>query len=342
MEPEYLLFFPIELSGSSNYLPFQNIKVFFSVPDGWDVLTHWQKEDDHYLARSSPELILGFLGLGKFERVSEDVEGVNVTTAFLNVPQAKQEEIDRLVFGLYQYYTKKIGHIKESSYLPRDQYTVAFVSSLGKDLLSNRQMAYGYFSSYQNNDEQEAHRIFHEWNSDSGAFFGDLFITEGLVSYYQYQALFKSGLWSKSKYNLGIIKEYNEYQRLYKGTAYDVALDPAQKGVDWNVYYTKGAVVGYMLNETMMKVTDNKIDMDDLMKHLFNNWALKKNESAEWYNYKYHISVNDLLKSINTITEHDFSDFFQAYVYGNKPLPVSIQNYRLEVDFNTIPPVPGK
>lgn len=340
VEPEYLFFFPTT-SSYDRYLSIQNITIRFQIPDGWEVLTHWRNEGELYRANSTSEFIFGFLGFGRFDTVRRDIGGTNVAVASTGISETQKEKVSKLVFTLYEYYTANVGRISESTYLPRDVYTVLFVPCpKGRSMLSYREAAYGYFTCSLTDEPGEAHHIFHEWNGNSGAFFGDWFLTEGLTSYYEYHALLKTGMWSVDQYHEGLIWQYDYYHDEIAGTANDVPLEPFRTDVDGLLYYRKGAVVGYLLNEAMSKVTNGEHDMDDLMKYLFEHWATQKGDSNEWYDFAYHISGEELLKAVNEVTGHEFGAFFGAYVFGTDRLPLSVQGRQLTIRYEELPAIP--
>jgi hypothetical protein len=340
VEPEYLFFFPTT-SSYDGYLAIQNITIRFQIPDGWEVLTHWRNEGELYRANSTPDFFLGFLGFGRFETVSRDIGGIRVAVASSGISASQRERMSKLVFTLYEYYTANVGPISESTHLPRDRYTVLFVPRpQGRSILSNREEGYGYFTSYLGDEcaPGEAHHIFHEWNGE--AFFGDWFLSEGLTSYYAYHTALETGMCSPQEYHEGLILEYDVYRDEIVGTPSDVSLEPFRTGVDWDLYYRKGAAVGYLLNEAMKSVTNGQYDMDDLMRHLFEHWAKQARSSHEWYDHSYYISADDLLRAVNVVTGHDFTKFFDAYVFGTDPLPLSVQAGRLAIRYQDLPSIP--
>lgn len=342
VEPEYLIFFPVS-SSEDRYVPTSQVTIHLDLPDGWEVLTHWDRVGDHYRARSTPDFILGFLGFGRFEKLARDIGGINVTIAFTGVWSPTQERrLSDDVFTLYDYYTRAVGRIADSTYLPRDRYVVLFVPSPdGHPLVSNREAAYGYFSSFDEDEQAIAHRVFHEWNSDSGAFFGGLFQTEGLTTYYEYHVLLNTGLWPRQQYQSGLINQYNEYLHDIMGTYSDVPLEPYRSDVNLRLYYCKGAVVGYLLNEAMNRVTSGQRDMDDLMRYLFDHWAIRNRDPDAWYSpdqsSRYFVSANDLLRAVDAVTGHDFTKFFDAYVFGMAQLPLSVQGGELRIRYDELP-----
>jgi hypothetical protein len=336
--PEQLILYPLASTGE-HYLSLHNIMIQFQTLNGWEVLTRWDREGDHYRARSTPEFILGFLGFGRFDRVSREIGGTNVTVAFTGIPKVQQKSLSDSVFTLYGYYTTKLGRMIDSTYLPRDRYYVLYVPSPeGRPVESDR--AWGFYRSTEEPERTAAHEVFHEWNGDSGAFFGSFFLTEGLTTYYEYHALSKTGLWTRDQYFQGLIREYNEYKQRIVGTSSDVSLEPPRSGIDLDLYYRKGAVVGYLLNEEMSKVTDGERDMDDLMRYLFEHWAMQNPHPEAWYapyESAYFVSANDLLKAVNTVTGHDFTRFFGAYVFGTAQLPISIEGGELRIRYEELP-----
>jgi len=83
-------------------------------------------------------------------------------------------------------------------------------------------------------------------------------------------------------------------------------------------YYVKGELIGLLLDLSIRDLTNNKYSLDDLM-HFMNWWFAKKNIGYE---------EDDILRAVNSLTNHDFSDFFNKYISGTVELPYQkILNY---------------
>lgn len=111
---------------------------------------------------------------------------------------------------------------------------------------------------------------------------------------------------------------YAEYES-HIGTKYDLPLvgypakgregDPQYNQM---IGYFKSSLVLELLNASMVEVTHGEYDVRDVVKNLYEDYALKG------VGYR----VEDILSAFNAISGNDYTEFFNAYVYGDEHLPI--------------------
>lgn len=179
-----------------------------------------------------------------------------------------------------------------------------------------------------------SHEFFHVWNVErirpEGIFLPDyskpnlttqLWVSEGITSYYGGLTLRRAGLTETKKYLAGWAKTL---ARRLASPAYKV-MNVAE--VSWEIwskihgappntyysFYSGGNILGLMLDLEIRQRTKNKKSLDDVFRYLNREYARKNRGVPE----------NGLHEAVNRVTGKDFDAFFQDYVYGTR-----------DVDFN--------
>ena len=65
----------------------------------------------------------------------------------------------------------------------------------------------------------------------------------------------------------------------------------------------------YLLDRELISMG---FSLDDLMRYMYENFGLKGKRYL----------TNDILVALNTVTDSNWSEFFDKYVYGTEPLPL--------------------
>ena len=179
-----------------------------------------------------------------------------------------------------------------------------------------------------------AHEFFHLWNVKrirpefvsrrlhQEQYTRSLWFAEGVTNTYASYTLERTGLWSTSAvlsrperadHRTGgrpanhwqsaeesSLDAWLEKYSLYDSREYSVS------------YYTKGQILGVLLDILMRDRTDNSKSLDDLMRAMNKNFALAGKN--------YHDST-DIQSTAESIAGGSFDDFFKHYVAGSEPLP---------------------
>lgn len=162
-------------------------------------------------------------------------------------------------------------------------------------------------------DEMYAHQIFHRWNgwepyetimvTPSPWHRG--FYSEGWNNYFIDWNLnqVKPGFsWDYLK------KFYNTYKSEYYGTIKDIPV--ANEGGDTFIYYRKGACAAYVLNKEIENQTGGEVSLVEVQREIWERYG------HEMGTFDY----NDIIDIINELTDSDFSEFFNNYVFGKKEI----------------------
>lgn len=176
-----------------------------------------------------------------------------------------------------------------------------------------------------------AHEYFHLWNVkrsrpiELGPFNYDeenyttlLWVMEGFTSYYDELLLKRAGFYTEAEYvrslNSTISSMENQPGTRIQSAAMS-SYDAWIKGYRTNEnsynteisYYTKGSVLGALLDMEIIRSTNGEKHLDDLMSSVYNEYAKKKDRG---------FTPDEFKLAAEKICGKKLDDFFDKYVYG--------------------------
>ncbi len=175
-----------------------------------------------------------------------------------------------------------------------------------------------------------AHELFHTWNVKKlrpkamdpydftkENYSGELWIAEGITSYYENIFMLKTGYITQEKYfemlSDNIQKDFerpgNYVQSLYE-SGFDAWIkhsgNTPNKFIAETDFYSKGANVGTLLDLEIRNSSENKYSLDDVMRSMYKRFPLN---SGGYTN-------EDFIKVCEEYTGKGLSEFFAKYLYG--------------------------
>ncbi|MGA2099201.1 MAG: PDZ domain-containing protein [Candidatus Acidiferrum sp.] len=180
-----------------------------------------------------------------------------------------------------------------------------------------------------------AHEFFHLWNVKrirpatlepvdftKEQYTRALWFAEGVTSTYGSYTLVRSGLWNKERFYDDLGEQISELESRpadHWQSAEESSLDAwlekysLYNGPDYSVsYYTKGQVLGDLLDILIRDRTNNEKSLDDVLRGMNNDFA-KQGKT-------YRDSL-DIRLEAEKVAGGSFEDFFRDYVAAAKPLP---------------------
>jgi predicted metalloprotease with PDZ domain len=178
-----------------------------------------------------------------------------------------------------------------------------------------------------------SHEFYHVWNIKRiipkefapynytrEAYTPMLYVCEGFTSYYGDLSLTRSKVWNAARYLGELGANMTDMQNTYGRKIQPLALSSfdawlsgygAGRANSTVSFYSKGELVGLLLDIEIRRRTENKASLDDVMLALNNEFA-KKNKG---------FSASDFEGIVEKIGGGTFKSFFEKYVYGTDELP---------------------
>jgi predicted metalloprotease with PDZ domain len=314
----------------------QPLKLKINAPAGWRVTTPLAlapDPDGFYAAPNYDILVdsptevgthrlLEFDVRGKRHRIAIWGEG-NYDEARLKEDFAKVVEQGALIFGglPYEHYTF-IAHVQPG--------IGGGLEHLNSTTLHTRPDAFRPRKNYVGFLGLVSHEYFHLWNvkrirpESLGPFDYEhenytraLWVSEGVTDYYKGQLLRRAGLMTPAKYLAGVASEVSQYEQTPGRkimSAEESSFNAWIKGYrpDENTpnsaidYYNKGNLLGWLLDFEIRARTGGKKTLDDVMRYLYENYAMRGVGFPE----------SELKGAFEKVAGSDLTDFFARYVSG--------------------------
>ena len=181
-----------------------------------------------------------------------------------------------------------------------------------------------------------SHEFFHTWNVrrlrpkslveydyENEVYTDSLWICEGITSYYQDLELVRCGLTTRSEFISKLSRNVESVQRTggrklqsLKDSSYDAWIKyyrPDENSSYTDIsYYSKGAVVAFLLDAKIRKLTKGKKSLDDVMRRMFSEYEETGFTPEDFRETASEIAGLDLTKwfasAIDSTDELDYSD----------------------------------
>jgi predicted metalloprotease with PDZ domain len=180
-----------------------------------------------------------------------------------------------------------------------------------------------------------AHEFFHLWNvkrirpaslepidRTREMYTRSLWFAEGVTNTFSSYALVRTGIWSRQEFLQDISQQITEIEsrpaeewQSAEQSSLDAWLEKyalynqPQRSVS---YYTKGQVLGFLLDIVLRDRTDNQRSLDDLLRAMNTDFAREG---------KFYRDSLDIRLESEKLTGRSLSDFFENYVASANPLP---------------------
>ncbi len=310
------------------------VTVEYEVPHGWQVASPLLplSAPNTFRAENYDVLIDSPAQLGNFSRYKFDVDNVPIELVFHGESHFSVDSFLVMVEKICDY---QIDFFQE---IPFERYVFFYKLLPGRGGggglehansatigLSSERLALNVMSAA----EVTAHEFFHVWNvkrirpkvletiDDAAEERTDaLWFSEGVTSYYEALTLVRTGIWNAAGFFNEIERQIEQLQET--GDRHATSVVDASRFI-WErgyinsgvSFYNKGELLGLLLDLTMRNTTGNRVSLDEVM-HFMNWWFAKENRGFE---------ENDIARAVSTLSQHDFSHFFEDYVAGTSELP---------------------
>lgn len=176
-----------------------------------------------------------------------------------------------------------------------------------------------------------SHELYHTWNVKSirpiEMFPYDFtkenysrlgYLCEGVTTYMGDLFLLKSKVFSVEQYLVELAARFQihfdnhgRFNYSVAASSYDTWLDGYESGAPNRKVsiYTEGSLLAFVADVTLLKNTNNKYGLDEVMRRLFFNYALQGKG----------VSEQDYKNELEAVGNCSFDDYFQKFVWGNEP-----------------------
>jgi predicted metalloprotease with PDZ domain len=320
----------------------EKCSVEFFLPNEWDIATSMDTNAKGvYSAPGYDELVDHPVQLGNFIRRKFKVQDIPFEAIWVADPKVRCD-VDKETEYLRR---ASLPAIRMFGNVPFKKYTYIIhleVGDFGGGLEHRASTVIAVPNSQSVNlDDLATHEYFHSWNVKQirpkilGPFdytqpqrTGNLWFSEGVTDYYAKLHAFQAGFWTESTL---ISKLENEISGVEssemnpKITLEDVSRKTWENGgfgVGDISYYTKGLVVGLLMDAHLRGESKGKQSLDDLMRTLYDEHALPKPGFEE----------DGLLKLFVAMQPKDSESLYRTMVQSKNPLPYQLlQNIGLSL-----------
>ena len=268
--------------------------------------------------------------IGKFQEF--DLPGVSPhVTVVVHGEKWRKKQIEEELKRICEY------EIKLMEGAPFDHYT--FILHIGRGA-GGGGMEHSYSTAIGVPSDEylagvAAHEFFHLWNAKrirpatlepvdytKEQYTRALWFAEGVTNTYGSYTLVRSGIWSKDRFYEDLGQQITELEshsanrwQSAEQSSLDAWLEKYQlyNQPDYSVsYYTKGQVLGDLLDILIRDRTNNAKSLDDVLR------AMNKDFAKQGKLYRDSLDVR---LTAEKIAGGSFEDFFQKYVAGIEPFP---------------------
>jgi len=306
--------------------PVSGIRFKFELPKDWSVATQWDKDGEEFFTKNVEYIKRGFIAIGKYSINESTVDNVTLMVAVYH-------ETEIPVSMLMNYSRSSFSYLMGFLKFPFPDANRFLVIFAPPPSMCGAADFCGPSCTVDSMTKPIGlwvlpHEMFHILDGFSGGI-----LEEGMTQYYGYKTSLCAGLWNLDDfyqwltiYGADGIKYY--YTNIWN-TTYDLPITSdkidqmlEKNPVDWWNYAfvraRKMAIVAYMLDREIEEVTNGSKGLNDVISYL----------NAKYQDPEHYVPPEELLETIDTVSGHNFSDFFASYVFGVKMLPpIPINDY---------------
>ncbi len=322
------------------------VKLKIEAPPSWRVQTGMDAGPDvnTFVADSYDTFVDSSIVLGPdWEQIGFEYQGVPYYLLFLGKGNYDKEKMTRDTKTFVSYFVALMGGAPYKKYVFFLRARPGTLSG-GVEHLNSTDMV---FSAWENHTTWEvysrflfvaAHEFFHLWNVKliRPAILGpfdysreentrNLYVSEGMTSYWAAIGLKRSGLWSRKDYFENLAKQIATLQSAPGRRIMSVELSSWDT---WNQgdnagnnrinYYNKGELIGALLDLEIRHRTGNQRSLTDVFLYLLKNHGLPKPGFEEVRGFR---DAVELITRQAAPSKTDFGDFFARYVSGVEEIP---------------------
>ena len=293
------------------------IEVEFILPDGWNVLTPWNRIGNtgyRYSVDNQEELTQNYILFGDYDEVVAGSGKRKVIIGLDNDFKSSKDEIQLTVEKFLNAYTKVFKDEAEKS--------VTFIINSYENELHHGMEGHGrrgsvniFMEKIENPDTKSVygpflgHEVFHIWNGlTSLPRFSskESWFSEGVTNYYSDIAARQLGYLTESEF----LDKLEMACEKYLSVSHELAIGDDYR--DSRLVYEGGSLVAASLDLQIRQHSNNRKNFNQVMQDMYRKFP---DNTIEYTN-------EDIIRSVNKVSDKDMRPFFNQYVLGKKRLPL--------------------
>jgi predicted metalloprotease with PDZ domain len=323
-----------------------SVSLKLDAPSDWRIQTGMEpgKEPNTFVAENFDTFIDASVLLGNnWEQTQFDCRSVPHYIVFIGKGNYDKQKITDDTKAVVTYLADMMGG------LPYKKYVFFLRSrpgqgSGGLEHLNSTDISFSAYNTHQPDSNYKrfmfvvAHEFFHLWNVKRirPAILGpfdytheqntrNLYVSEGMTSYWAAIGLKRSGVWSLKDFYDDLIREITTLQsspgrkimsvELSSWDTWNRSDNATNNHID---YYNKGQLVGNLLDLEIRHRTANQRSLTDVFLYLMKNHGLPKPGFEEKRGFR---DIVELITREAAPGSADFGDFFAKYVSGTEEIP---------------------
>jgi predicted metalloprotease with PDZ domain len=322
------------------------VSIRVDAPSDWRIQTGMEpgKEPGTFVAENYDTFVDASIALGKsWEQTEFEARGVPHYIVFIGKGNYDKEKITNDTRAVVTYFAELMGG------LPYRKY-VFFLrarpggGSGGLEHLNSTDISFSAYNTHQPEATYKrfmfvvAHEFFHLWNVKRirPAILGpfdytreqntrNLYVSEGMTSYWAAIGLKRSGVWSLKDFYDDLTREITTLQSSPGRKIMSVELsswdtwNQSDNGTNNRIdYYNKGQLIGNLLDLEIRHRTGNKRSLTDVFLYLLKTNGLPRPGFEEKRGFR---DAVELITREAAPSNSDFGEFFAKYVSGTEEIP---------------------
>ena len=294
-----------------------NIEVEFILPDGWGVLTPWNRIGNtgyRFSVENQEDLTENYILIGKYDEVVAESGSTKVFIGLDSRFKSSKDEIQLTVEKYLNAYsqvfkdgpdhpvTLLINQYEEDTQKRMEGHGRRDSVSILMDEIVNPDTKYEYGPFL-------GHEVFHIWNgltSLSRFSSKEKWFSEGVTSYYSYIISRQLGYLSESEY----LRKLERACEMYLSVSHEYAIGDNYR--DSRLAYQGGSLIAAVLDLQIRNHTKNRKNFNHVMQDMYRKFP---DNTIEFTN-------EDIIRSVNKVYRKDMRLFFDKYVLGKERLPL--------------------
>jgi predicted metalloprotease with PDZ domain len=322
------------------------VKVKLEIPQSWRIQTGMDSasEPNTFTADSYDTFIdASIVAVASLDQTEFEYKGANYYLVFLGKGNYDRDRITSNTKTYVSHFVDMMGGAPYKKYV----FFLRARPGTGAGGLEHLNSTDMSFSAWNNHSSWAvysrflfvgAHEFFHLWNVKRirPAILGpfdysreqhtrNLYVSEGMTSYWAAIGLKRSGLWSRRDYFNNLANQIETLQsapgrkvmsvELSSWDTWGVGDNAANNRID---YYNKGELIGNLLDLEIRHRTANQRSLTDVFLYLLKNHGLLKTGFEEARGFR---DTVELITRQVAPARADFADFFAKYVSGVEEIP---------------------